>query len=246
MLSDRAVAAKFGPLEAQITAAQKNIDLFMKSPNYTVAEKNQALKVQAQLEDRKAAIANQILEQKEVFTAYKDAVGNIANFKPTAQYPTANDALNAMNKSHTGMEAFQIAASVGMTTKAVAPKIFGNTKTGYYAYDSNGNVLPLVGGGGTGTGGGGTGGGTSGGVPTSEVTQGKAALQASKFAGAEADGKYADPNLYLKYYQGWRGSGGTPESFFKAFPPATYINPANKSLPPEIMKFVKTTTTGFH
>lgn len=84
------------------------------------------------------------------------------------------------------------------------------------------------------------GGGTGPVLSTRSVTALKTALNASKFSGAEADGKYADPNLYLQNYQSWINSGGDAATFFKNFPPSTYINPANTWLPPEIMKFVNT------
>jgi hypothetical protein len=73
------------------------------------------------------------------------------------------------------------------------------------------------------------------------VTQLKNALNESKFAGAEADGKYADPNLYLQNYESYLEHGGSAEEFFRNFPPATYINPSNTWLPPEIMQFTKKT-----
>jgi len=83
-------------------------------------------------------------------------------------------------------------------------------------------------------------------MPSKEVTKAKAALNASKFSGAEADGKYVDPQLYLDNYESWVGepNNGSPEEFFKNFPPSTYINPNNTWLPPEIMKFVPKPKTG--
>lgn len=83
---------------------------------------------------------------------------------------------------------------------------------------------------------------SAGGAPamsSKQVTALKNALNDSKYAGEEADGKYADPNLYLQNYQSWIQAGGSKEEFFRMFPPATYINPENKWLPPEIMQFTK-------
>lgn len=80
--------------------------------------------------------------------------------------------------------------------------------------------------------------GTPPGSNSSSITTLKTALNASKFQGAEADGRYADPNLYLQNYQSWLSGGGSAEEFFRNFPPATYINPANTRLPREIMQFV--------
>lgn len=88
------------------------------------------------------------------------------------------------------------------------------------------------------------GGGGGGGVPNNkpsskEITALKAALNNSKFQGAEADGKYADPNLYLQNYQTWIAAGLSEDEFFRNFPPSTFINPENTWLPPQIMKFAK-------
>ena len=80
-------------------------------------------------------------------------------------------------------------------------------------------------------------------MSTVNISSLKKALDASKFAGAEADGKYADPNLYLANYNSWIKSGGSEAEFFKNFPPATYINPDNTFLPENIMKFTKKTTS---
>lgn len=81
----------------------------------------------------------------------------------------------------------------------------------------------------------------SGGLTMSsqQISQLKEALNNSKFQGPEADGKYVDPNLYLQNYQSWLQAGGSAEEFFRIFPPATYINPANTWMPEEIMRFVK-------
>ena len=67
----------------------------------------------------------------------------------------------------------------------------------------------------------------------------KEALNQSKFAGAEADGKYADPNLYYANYKSFVDGGGSASEFLETFPPSTYINPANTFLPEEIMRFAK-------
>lgn len=72
---------------------------------------------------------------------------------------------------------------------------------------------------------------------TKSITELKNALVESKFAGPEADSTYADPQLYLDNYNNWL-KYDTAESFFKNFPPKTYINPENTWLPEEIMRFV--------
>lgn len=87
------------------------------------------------------------------------------------------------------------------------------------------------------TGGGGS--SSSGTIPSAQVTALKKALDASKYSGAEADGKYADPSLYLANYQSYIASGGSAGVFLAAFPPSTYINPKNTWLPQEILNFTK-------
>lgn len=48
--ADKAVAAKYDPIQEQIDAATKNLDLILKSPSYSLADKNRA---QAQLDVQK-------------------------------------------------------------------------------------------------------------------------------------------------------------------------------------------------
>lgn len=80
-------------------------------------------------------------------------------------------------------------------------------------------------------------------VSSKAVTELKEALNASKFEGPEADGKYADPTLYLLNYESFLADGGSAAEFFRLFPPATYINPKNTWLPDEILRFVKKDTS---
>lgn len=61
-------------------------------------------------------------------------------------------------------------------------------------------------------------------------------LNASRTTGPEADGKYADPNLYYSAYQDWINKGyGTTAQFISKFPPKDYINPKNTFLPAYLM-----------
>lgn len=70
---------------------------------------------------------------------------------------------------------------------------------------------------------------------SANITALKNKLKQSSYEGAEADGKYADPNIYLANYNSYPDKA----EFLRLFPPATYINPANNFLPREIMQFVK-------
>jgi len=70
-----------------------------------------------------------------------------------------------------------------------------------------------------------------------DIDQGAQALKASASQGAEADGKYADPNLYLQMYEHWVSQGGKGSDFLKYYPFSTYINPANTWLSQSISDF---------
>lgn len=61
----------------------------------------------------------------------------------------------------------------------------------------------------------------------SDIQQGQQILTQSASQGAQADGKYADPNVYLQMFQHWLSQGGKAADFFKQYPYSTYINPSN-------------------
>lgn len=60
-------------------------------------------------------------------------------------------------------------------------------------------------------------------------------LEASRNQGPEADGVYADPNVYSSLYKAWVDNGGLLKDFLAKFPPKLYVNPANTFLPPYLM-----------
>lgn len=132
-------------------------------------------------------------------------------------------------------------ADLGPTTPSASSTADFSLSPGQTRFDAQGNPIASVApkpAAAKGTG------GTSNSIAPKQVTAMKNALNASKFQGAEADGKYADPNLYLQNYTSWKDSGGDPSVFLKTFPPATYINPANTWLPKEIMQFTKKSSAG--
>ena len=47
----------------------------------------------------------------------------------------------------------------------------------------------------------------------------------------ETPSQWVDSNLYTKMYQQWTSQGGLGQDFIKAFPPALYVDPNDKSLP---------------
>lgn len=91
-----AVTAKFGPKEEEIKAKLANLELKLKDPNLTIAEKNRAnaqallLKEQEQKDAQKKEDYNNA--QKNSIEAH----ANINNFKPTTNYPDVQTALKAI------------------------------------------------------------------------------------------------------------------------------------------------------
>lgn len=73
----------------------------------------------------------------------------------------------------------------------------------------------------------------------SDITDGVTKLTASKNSGSEADGKYADPNVYLQMAQAWSKGGGSVKDFIKNYPISTWINPANTNVTPAINALIK-------
>jgi len=138
--ADRAVAAKYDPITEKINALTANLNLILKDPATTLAEKNRA---QAQLDiQTKAKEANDLAKTNatEVWNVATSAASYIANFTPTPDYPTASVALDKISKAKTKEEALRIATETGLTIKPTeqwsTPYLMGgdyvqkNTKTG--------------------------------------------------------------------------------------------------------------------
>lgn len=64
-------------------------------------------------------------------------------------------------------------------------------------------------------------------ISPTDIQTGAQALKASALQGTEADGKYADPNVYLNMYKHWVDQGGSAKDFLKFYPANTWINPTN-------------------
>lgn len=73
-LVDRAVAQKYDPIREEINAKMKNLDLILRSPEYTQAEKKRAAEQQAILANQEAEVAAQEAEQKAIWDLSIDAV----------------------------------------------------------------------------------------------------------------------------------------------------------------------------
>ena len=125
--ADRAVAAKFDPIKAQIDVAVKNLDLIIKSPEYTNAEKRQA---QAQLDAQNKKLRDinkEIAEETAIRTVALEAAKNGADTRT----------LQRVAGAKTQVEALQILAEKGLllSTPASAQEYnfaFAHGYTGTY------------------------------------------------------------------------------------------------------------------
>lgn len=94
--ADQAIAAKFGPIEAQIKAATDNLNLALNSPDYTNAEKKQA---QAQLDfqnQKAAAIAQQKTDAASILNIANNAAANGADAMTLQRIGSATSPLEAL------------------------------------------------------------------------------------------------------------------------------------------------------
>src|SRR3990167_5426660 len=96
---DRAVNAEFEPIEKEIEALTANINLILKSPNYTLQEKRRAEQQDALLMQRKEALADAKDEKKEIYDTYLKAAENGAG----------SVVLNKIRNAKTKFEAIELA-----------------------------------------------------------------------------------------------------------------------------------------
>lgn len=122
-LSDKAVEAKYGPIQEQITALTSNLNIILNSPNYTLQDKNRA---QAQMD-------NQAKRQYELDLMKQ----NTADINKVALAAAANGANSAtlrnIQNSKTAVDATRIAAAqaAGITSALVNQGgEWANTQTG--------------------------------------------------------------------------------------------------------------------
>lgn len=104
-LVDRAVAAKYDPIKEEIAAKMANLDLIIKSPDYTNAEKSRA-EAQKAIQDKKE---KEIKKQEENEKATQAEVLKYAGIADSVT-------LNEMKNAKTPLEVAQIAASKGLQT----------------------------------------------------------------------------------------------------------------------------------
>lgn len=95
-LADKAVAAKYGPIEAQIEATKQNLSIILNSPQYSVEEKNRA---QAQLDvqnQNKAALDTAKQTTTDINKIALDAAGKGADAVTLQNISKATDANQAL------------------------------------------------------------------------------------------------------------------------------------------------------
>lgn len=108
--ADKAVAAKYDPIQEQITAATNNLNLILKSPEYSLEEKNRA---QQQLDiqnQKQAALDKQKQDAKDVLSAAQTAAANGADASTLQKMQAAPD----------GATALQIAVNAGYGNADIA------------------------------------------------------------------------------------------------------------------------------
>ena len=122
-LADRAVAQKFDPIKEEIAVKMANLNLILKSPTYSLADKNRA---QNQLDiqnAKKRQIEKEETDQKKIFDIATTAAGNGADsltLDKIIKVKTPGDALIAAGR---------------FIRKPEKPEIIGTAETGYLQYD---------------------------------------------------------------------------------------------------------------
>lgn len=112
--ADKAVQAKYGTQEEQLAADRANLELLLQDPKLSIADKNRALKVQAEQDARANKLAEDKQNAKDVQGVAIDAASNSANFIATSAYKTVSQALTAIQDAKTPLEATIIATNAGL------------------------------------------------------------------------------------------------------------------------------------
>lgn len=143
-LVDKAVNAQYAPLLEEQRAKLANLDLILKSPAYSLADKNRA-NAQKVLEEAKKIQLEQAQKDKDEIlkNIAIPASANASNFVSdgTPAHSTLALTLDAISKAKTPQEALQIAANNGLMTKKEAGFDLG---PGQRRFDSKGNLIASV------------------------------------------------------------------------------------------------------
>lgn len=116
--ADAAVAAQYGPQEAELAAKTANLKLIQNDPSTTLADKNRAAAQQLVLNKQAADIAQAKDDRASVLKIVADAGQNNTTFTPSAKYPTLAMALSAIASAKDPITALQIQAAAGLNAKA--------------------------------------------------------------------------------------------------------------------------------
>lgn len=95
-LVDRAVSQKYDPIKEEIAVKQANLDLILKSPTYSLEERNRA-QIQKEAQERRSrSIAQQERYEKEIMNIAIDAVQNGADTLTLRQIQNAETPSQAL------------------------------------------------------------------------------------------------------------------------------------------------------
>lgn len=228
--ADKAIAVQFDPLQSELDYLKEAMSL--NADTLSEADKEQQTIITAKLQERQDALdtakSDYQTVQKNVITATQNGAPAAIVSQAFTLPPDQAAALLAPYLKTPVAPKGPITVSPGQTV--IDPV------TGTPIYTAPGKtpapVVPTV--------------VTSGTIVATpaDIKQGSDALTASASKGAEADGTYADPNLYLQMYQHWVTQGGKGTDFLKTYPFATYINPANTWLSQSISDFNQAHASG--
>lgn len=94
-LVDRAVSQKYDPIKEEIEVAKANLDIILKSPSYTLAEKKQAQSQLEAQEAKKQEVAKQEENEKAVLSVATEAAKNGADSITLQKIKNTEDPLEA-------------------------------------------------------------------------------------------------------------------------------------------------------
>lgn len=113
-LADKAVAQKFGPIEAKLAANTANILLIKSDPATTVEEQKRADAISVINDQNKATVAKAKENSTAVSTVAITAASYLNNFVATSQYSTSSQALQAIQNAPDPVTAQTIATQTGL------------------------------------------------------------------------------------------------------------------------------------
>lgn len=141
-LADKAVAAKYDPIQAEIDSATKNLQLILSSPQYTLDQQNRAQKQLDIQKQKQAQLDQQKTDTSSVLKIATDAASNGADAVT----------LQKIQAAPTPQQALQVAAQANVITNGVTqgtsyavptPAELGNSQ--FYKYPDSPQVYTAQG-----------------------------------------------------------------------------------------------------